>query len=177
MKRLLILSLAVLSACACSKGEKTAATKSAPPEPMTGTAEPKGAPVEAGKVTAAGGGQAAMKVEGQGFIVEVQPPTSVSLNGEATAKVVLTPTSGYHVNKDFPIALKVKAPAGVEVVKADQVKADAAAFGENGATFEVKFTSKEAGSKAFEATFKFAVCTETTCDPKKEKLAWNVDVK
>ena len=27
------------------------------------------------------------------------------------------------------------------------------------------------------ATFRFAVCTETTCDPKIEKLAWNVAVK
>jgi len=41
----------------------------------------------------------------------------------------------------------------------------------------VKFTSKDAGEKKFGAKFRFAVCTATTCDPKKEALAWVVPVK
>jgi hypothetical protein len=55
--------------------------------------------------------------------------------------------------------------------------ADAASFEEKVATWDVKFTAKAAGEKKFGAKFKFAVCTETTCDPKKEMLGWTVAVK
>jgi len=116
-------------------------------------------------------------VEGQGFVVEVQAPPGGAVGGTASAQVVLRPTSGYHVNKEFPTALEITPPAGVEVEKAKQTPADAARFEETGAEFAVKFTPKDAGAKKFTATFRFAVCTATTCDPKRETLAWNVDVK
>ena len=99
------------------------------------------------------------------------------MGAAATAKVVLTPTGGYKVNKEFPTALTVVTPAGVELAKAKQVPADATKFADDGAVFDVAFTAREAGDKRFEATFKFAVCTAESCDPKSEKLAWTVAVK
>ena len=120
---------------------------------------------------------AGSRAEGQGYIVEVTLPPSSSVGAAATAKVVLKPTGGYHVNKEFPTNLTVAPPAGVEVKKAKQVPADAARFDDDGAVFDVAFTPKEAGDKRFEATFKFAVCTAESCDPKSEKLAWTVAVK
>jgi len=117
------------------------------------------------------------RAEGQGFIVEVTPPASSAVGAAATAKVVLKPTGGYHVNKEFPTALTVAPPAGVELKKAKQLPADAAKFDDDGAIFDVAFTAKDAGDKRFEATLKFAVCTAESCDPKSEKLAWTVAVK
>ena len=115
--------------------------------------------------------------EGQGFKVDVQVAPAAAPGAAAKAQVVLTPTGGYHVNKEFPIVLQVKAPDGVDVPKAKQVAADAAKLEEAGATFDVAFTSKDAGAKSFEASFRFAVCTATTCDPKNVKLAWNQTIK
>jgi hypothetical protein len=116
-------------------------------------------------------------VEGQGFVVEVQHQPGGQVGTAAAAQVVLKPTGGYHLNKEFPTQLEVTPPAGVAVDKAKQTVADAARFEETGAEFAVHYTAKDAGAKKFTATFRFAVCTETTCDPKRETLAWNVDVK
>ena len=75
------------------------------------------------------------------------------------------------------MVLMVTAPGGVDVTKAKQAGRDAAKLEETEAMFDVPFTAKEAGDKAFAASFRFAVCTATTCDPHSEKLAWNVTAK
>ncbi len=120
---------------------------------------------------------AAQQITGQGYTLTIDAPGDAAVNGQAVAKIVVKPADGYHFNKDFPTSLKVTPPDGVDVPKAEQAAADAKKLDETEATFEVAFTPKAAGAKQFNATFKFAVCTATTCDPKREKLAWNVNVK
>ena len=114
--------------------------------------------------------------EGQGYIVDVLPPTDAKTGAASTIKVTLRPTGGYHVNKEFPIALTVVAPDGVDLPKTKLTGPDGK-ITDDRADFEVAFTPKAAGEKAFTATFRFAVCTAETCDPKVEKLSWNVAVK
>jgi hypothetical protein len=120
--------------------------------------------------------KAGPRSEGQGYTVDVLPPTEAKAGAAATIKVTLRPTGGYHVNKEFPIALTVVAPEGVDVPKAKLTGPDGKVTDDR-ADFEVAFTPKAAGDKAFTATFRFAVCTAETCDPKVEKLSWNVSVK
>jgi hypothetical protein len=146
-------------ALACSKSE----------------AQPVPAPVPTADTAAPAVGKS--HAEGQGYVVDVKPPASAAVGSEAKAQVVLRPTGGYHVNKEFPILLSVTAPTGVDVPKAKQAGGDAAKLEEAEAIFEIPFTAKEAGDKSFAATFKFAVCTATTCDPHNEKLAWSVSAK
>ncbi len=121
--------------------------------------------------------KAGPRSEGQGYIVDVLPPTQATAGAAATVQVTLRPTAGYHVNKEFPMALTITAPDGVDVPKAKLSAADAAKLTDDRAEFAIAFTPKAAGDKAFTATFRFAVCTAETCDPKIEKLAWNVTVK
>jgi hypothetical protein len=182
MLRKLPFILLVVTVAACSKdpGNKTA---SPAPAPASGaTAAPAAtakaaAPEAAPGAPAAPAAEAKPRVEGKGFIVEVKAPADVAAGGEGTAQVVLTATGEYHLNKEFPTALEVTPPPGVEVPKSKLTVADAAKFEEKTATWEVKFTAKDAGEKKFAASFKFAVCTATTCDPKKEALGWTVPVK
>lgn len=156
-------SALVLVVAACSNSPAQAEPPlAAPPAAASGSEKDK---------------KAGPHAEGQGFVVDVQLPAGVQVGTAAKAKVVLKPTSGYHVNKDFPTALTVSAPAGVEVGRPKLGAKDAAQFEEAGAVFEVEFLPKEAGTKDFTAIFKFAVCTATTCDPKNEKLAWSVPIK
>jgi hypothetical protein len=115
--------------------------------------------------------------EGQGYIVDVVPPASATAGAQGVIQVTLHPTPGYHVNKEFPMALTIVAPDGVDLPKSKLSAADAAKLTDDRADFAVAFTPKAAGDKAFTATFRFAVCTAETCDPKVEKLAWNVSVK
>ncbi len=135
------------------------------------------APAQEPAVAQAEAVAAGPRAEGQGFIVEVVAPADAPIGATAVARVVLRPTAGYKVNKEFPLALSITAPAGVALDKAKLTAADAAKFADDGASFDVAFTAKDGGDKKFEATFKFAVCTTETCDPKTEKLAWTVVTK
>jgi len=154
MRRFSVALLLACAALACSRARAVEA-RTAP--------ETAAVPVAAGP-----------RAEGQGFVVEVVSPAEATIGAAGVVKVVLKPTGGYHVNKEFPTALTVTAPAGVDVPKAKQTPADAAKFTDDGAVFEVAFTTKDGGEKSFEASFKFAVCTSETCDPKSEKLAWKL---
>lgn len=179
----------------CSKSAPSAPAAPAP-APSASAAPGAGAPVVAPGAGAAGAAPSAAPgvpgsltaspapsdtagptATGQGFRVEVKPPADAAVGREAIAEVVLTPTDGYKVNREFPTSLEVTPPAGVDVAKARQTPSDAARFDEKGALFAVRFTPQEAGEKKFVAVFKFAVCTATTCDPKREALAWTVNVK
>jgi len=91
--------------------------------------------------------------------------------GETTARLVVIPGSGYHMNKEFPTKLTLEPPAGVTLSKTVFEPADAERFDDNELAFAVKMTATGAGEYTIPGTFKFAVCTDTTCDPKKQKVA------
>lgn len=111
------------------------------------------------------------------YTVAITYPASVEAGGSGVATIVITPKTGWKMNHEFPTKITVAAPTGVTVTKPEQKKDDAVRFADKGAAFEVPFTASAAGDKAFQAKLKFAVCTEATCDPKKEELAWVVAVK
>lgn len=115
-----------------------------------------------------------MQAQGKGYKVHVVAPESVAVGAQASAQIVLVPIDGYKVNREFPTKLKVQAES-VTLPKAEQGIAEASSFDEKkGMTFDVPFATSAAGEKHFTATFRFAVCTETTCDPKREDLVWVV---
>jgi hypothetical protein len=92
-------------------------------------------------------------------------------------KVHLTPAAGYHMNKDFPTSLALVPPQGVTLEKQKLTKADAARWEEAGGDFDVALTAADPGSKTVTGELKFAVCTATSCDPKKENVSFTVVVK
>jgi hypothetical protein len=111
------------------------------------------------------------------FTVVVDAPAA-RVGASAVARVKVQPAAGYHFNKDFPTSLKLVAPAGVELQHAQLKKTDpGVTVAESGASFEVPFTAKDAGKKSFSGTVSFAVCTATTCDPRRATVAFVVDVK
>ncbi len=95
----------------------------------------------------------------------------------AVVKLKLAPGAGYHMNKDFPTSLAFTPPIGVTIEHPKLGAKDATRFEDTGAEFEVALTSTDAGSKVVNAELKFAVCTATTCDPKREKVSFTVEVK
>lgn len=94
----------------------------------------------------------------------------------ATARVVITPARGWHLNKDFPTSLKLRPPAGVSANKTDLNKSDAV-LDESEGRFEVVLTSTEAGKKRVPGDLRFAVCTETSCDPQRSEVTIEMDVR
>jgi hypothetical protein len=96
---------------------------------------------------------------------------------ESTVKVRVVPKQPWHMNLDYPTSLKVEAPTGIALTKADMKKADATKLEEGSCEFDVKFTPASAGESTFTGKFKFAVCQDEACVPVTENVEFKVAVK
>jgi len=105
------------------------------------------------------------------FQLTAEQAAPTAAGGEAVARLVVRPGSGYHMNKDFPTKLTLEPPAGVTLSKLVLEPGDAEKFSDTELAFAVQMTASAAGEYTIPGTFKFAVCTDTTCDPKKQKVA------
>ena len=114
---------------------------------------------------------------GGNYKVDVKAPASAKKGEKATAKLHVEGTGGFHLNQEYPTKLTLTAPSGVKLEKDKMTKADAAKFKEDGADFEIAFTSSDAGKKEFSGELKFATCRTTDCVPASEKVAFTVEVK
>jgi hypothetical protein len=111
------------------------------------------------------------------YQVRLDVPATMSPGTEGVVRVFVEPKTGWKMNFDFPTRLEIVPPAGVSVVKAALSVEDAERFEAKGATFAVKFTADSPGVKQFQGKFRFAVCTDSTCDPKKSELSWSVNIQ
>jgi hypothetical protein len=107
------------------------------------------------------------------FRVQVDAPAAQKAK-KGVAKIHITPGPGFHVNKDYPSSVSVVAPAGVTV---DKAKLPPTKVEEAAMDFEVSYMPNESGKKTFTGELKFAVCSASSCDPKKQPLNFTVDVK
>jgi hypothetical protein len=172
MGRIALFAAALAAAAACSKSD---------PVP-TGTAPPRGGAERVGPGGAVKGGAegaVAMPTDTGGgdpandssYKLATQQAAPAAAGAESIARLVVNPGPGYKMNLDFPTKLTLEPPAGVTLAKAVLEPADAESFDEKGLTFAVKMSAPSAGEYTIPATIKFAVCTEATCDPKKQKVA------
>jgi hypothetical protein len=111
------------------------------------------------------------------YTVKLASPAKVTTGSKGSATLEIVPKKGWHLNDEFPYKLTVAAPAGAKVAKPEQGKKDTVAFSHSSMKWAIDFEASAAGDKAFTGKVKFAVCTETSCDPKKEELAFNVKVE
>ena len=154
-------------------------TGGAAADPGTAPTPTEAAPADKGAAAPVkdAGGAGSAGAETEFYKVDISYPSTLKAGASGVARIVITPAAGWKMNHEFPTKITVEAPADVKVTKAEQKKGDAASFTDKGASFEVPFTATAAGDKSFQAKLKFAVCTDATCDPKKEELAWVVAVK
>jgi len=156
------------------KAEAPIAIEPAAPEPAE---KPSEKPAEAA-AAAAIDGEPAERAETAEYVVEVVKPAQVSSGAATAVGVVVRPKGHWKFNLDYPTSVTIEPPQGASVANPKQSLAEAVASSEEeGATWRIEITPAEAGEQGFTADIKFAVCTETTCDPKNEKLAFVMDVK
>ena len=161
----------------CSKADSSS-TGSAPPVNDPGSRSgvvggpggvvggPKGAEGAMVVAPAAEGAPGAPDPEYQ---LDVVPSEPAALSN--TFDVRVTPGKGFHMNKDYPTKLTLELPAGVSSPKAVLEPADAAAFTDDQLAFAIKLTATAKGDYTIPAVLKFAVCTDATCNPKKQSIA------
>ena len=101
---------------------------------------------------------------------------------EASAGVKITPGTGFHMSTDYPNTLTHDAPAGEQLAKAEYdsgkgEKGDADTFGEKGLGFVVKAPPEKAGEYTINGVFKFGVCDDQSCHPKRQPITITVSAK
>lgn len=153
--------------------------------PEGGAASPAKTGADGGKAPVADAGKGGDKVktiDGKApggddrYALQIEAPEAkAGQPAQVTVKVV--PKSPWHMNLDFPTSLKVSAPDGVTIDKADLKKGDAAKLDESTCQFDVKFTPAAAGESKFTGKFKFAVCQDDACSPVTEDVEFKVAVK
>lgn len=115
-------------------------------------------------------------VEDTTFKLALATDPTYAAGAPAKAQVVLEARGGYHVNQEYPIRIELKAPDGVKLSKRALEKADAQAFGEKSARFDVPFSADKGAHKLI-AEVDFAVCTDETCVPDQRTLAAVLNVE
>jgi hypothetical protein len=168
----------VVSLSACASNSNDAAAK----DGKTKDAEPAKAEPAAVEGTPVEGEQKVATVAPDGAGTNEQyalqiDPGEATVGQPGTVSIRVIPNATWHMNLEYPTKLTVTPPAGVEVAKPKLGKDDAVKFDEQNCEFAVAFTPSEAGDKVFTGEFKFAVCQDTACVPKTEKLEFHVAVK
>jgi hypothetical protein len=110
------------------------------------------------------------------YVLNVEVPPAQQ-GRRATAKIRITPATGYHINKEYPAEIVLVPPAGVTLAKAKLAGKDAARLDEQAAEFDIGYTATQPGKKTVTGEIKFAVCSANSCDPKKIKLALDLEIR
>lgn len=105
------------------------------------------------------------------FKLTVSGDTKVKKGKKATVTVTLTADNPWHMNKDFPTALTLKAPAGVKLAKTTFKKGDASTFSEHKMEYKVEVTGKAVGKQTITGKIKFAICKKDSCSPAKADVS------
>lgn len=110
------------------------------------------------------------------FEVHVEAPEHAPPGKEALAKVHVEPRKPWHMNTEFPVALKIDDTAGVTLEVPKQLKDDAERFDDDGLVFALPFTPTSDGPKHIAGEVQFAVCGDAACAPETVPVDFTVDV-
>jgi hypothetical protein len=110
------------------------------------------------------------------YVLNVEAPPA-QRGHQAKAKIRITPTAGYHMNKEYPAEIALVPPSGVTLAKAKLTAKDAARLDAQTAEFDVGYTAAQPGKKTVTGEVKFAVCSARSCDPKKAKLTFDLEIR
>lgn len=114
---------------------------------------------------------------GKAYALSIQPPSTGKVGQSVTASVSLKPLGEYKINMEYPLRLTVNGPEAATprrvVLRAKQAKKMTKA----GVLLLPQTKLAKAGEHAFEAEFRFSVCTEKHCELKTEKLAWKAKIE
>jgi hypothetical protein len=110
------------------------------------------------------------------YVLKVEAPAAKK-GQPAVAHVKITPGAGFHMNKEYPTSLALTPPAGVTLGKTKLTAKDAAKWEAEGGDFAVSYTAAQSGKQVVTGELKFAVCSESSCDPKKSNISFEIDVK
>ena len=97
-------------------------------------------------------------------------PASAAAAATGNARLVVHPGPGLHMNLDYPVGLTLTPPAGVTLAKTSFVGADAEKLDGSELALSVPMSAAAPGEYRVPGTFRFAVCDDGSCYPKKRAV-------
>jgi hypothetical protein len=97
-------------------------------------------------------------------------PGKAVAGGKGQVSVTLAAKSGWKLNAEAPMSLKLTPGAGLTVDKPKLSRKDLASNDGHAARFDVPFAAAEAGQKSIDAEAAYVICQESACKQVKEKL-------
>jgi hypothetical protein len=98
-----------------------------------------------------------------------------TVGAKATTSLTIAAKTGWHVNEEAPLTLKLQPDPGISIDKPKLGRADLAQNTKDLARFDVAFTATEPGKKVINGEASFVMCQASTCKPCKEKVALVVE--
>jgi hypothetical protein len=98
-----------------------------------------------------------------------------TVGAKATTSLTIAAKSGWHVNEEAPMSLKLLPDPGITLDKPKLSRADLAQNTKELARFDVGFTATEPGKKTINCEASFVMCQASTCKPVKEKVTLAVE--
>jgi hypothetical protein len=98
-----------------------------------------------------------------------------TVGAKATTSLTIAAKTGWHVNEEAPLSLKLQPDPGITIDKPKLSRADLAQNTKDLARFDVAFTATEPGKKLINGEATFVMCQASTCKPCKEKVAFAVE--
>jgi hypothetical protein len=188
----LVTSLALVLAACTRSGERKRDPGERAARPATGAAAPVGTPCQ--HVTGAAGAttwtvKTPCESPDSYFAVAVDGPGEVAAGAPAAFRVAISPGRGYKINycppeeeqrdqcSPYPVKLDLEPAGEVATGKARLTDDDAARFDKEQLVMEFEARPGAAGAHAIPASFRFAVCDDSTCIPAKVEFAFRFDAR
>jgi hypothetical protein len=97
--------------------------------------------------------------------------TQMQRGQAAVAHVKVTTADPWHLNLEFPAAVRLSASPGVRLPAGSEKLTTAERFDADGLVFAVPYTVDGCGPQTISAQVDFAVCADNACAPQHEKVS------
>lgn len=115
-------------------------------------------------------------VRADGYEVVVETSGPASAGHPVALDVTIEPRDGYKLNLEFPLRVELALPEGVTAGRTRLGRDDARRLDERGAALTTTLTSSVDGEATVLVELRFAVCSDRTCEPKRDQVTFRLRV-
>ena len=118
------------------------------------------------------------EIKSANYIISVNQ-AACKAGAECTLTVKLQAQGAFHLNKEYPHKVVPNSAAGITWTKEafGRPSGDFAETNEKTGVITLKYKAEKAGKTEVTGVFKFAVCSDATCNPSKEDFKVSLEVK
>ncbi len=104
--------------------------------------------------------------------------TSLPVGGKGKVVVFVDPLAkGVHMNREFPLRIKVETSPGLRAERSEMRRTDAVDPAADNPRFEVPVSAVQRGAQQVTLQMRFAICSDTWCVPQQRTVSVPIEVR